>query len=335
MEHNEVNQRVSELRKDFGEKTSENIYGMEEQAKKEVNYLDLKKAIKEVDATLEKLNKEFDKELDYAREFGMTPEVANHIAEMSKEIRIQTDKFLRLNKDVDKAKEEIKINIIDAANDATIKTKEGIKQIANGLLDKAVSGVATIGALTDKIAEANQKAASMVKAEVDTVYTNLEESINNVHRNYLSFNYNKDKALTGSLDKITVALESQFQKSASIKEAFKDLGRAFLGRERQGDKGEFTQSEKAVVETLKNISDSLKRNMAETEKQFNLSKQLSVQNIKSSKELREAAGLKENNALEERFKAAKEQSLDSQKEKSEKTAEKQKDIAPKNNELDK
>ena len=50
------------LKREFGEKTSETIQGMEEQAAKTVNYLDLQKALKALDTERASAQEQFDKE---------------------------------------------------------------------------------------------------------------------------------------------------------------------------------------------------------------------------------------------------------------------------------
>lgn len=333
MEREDLKNRMSVLRSDFGEKESNNIYGMEKQAQKQVNYLDLKQTAKEINEELEKLNKSLQKELTVAQNFGMTPEAANRIASIASDINKKTNESLDVSSKIKATEESIKANVKDNYLDAKIKVKDAIKQTIDGLVDKAIAGVATIGAFSDKVAEANRKAISVVRAEADTIYTRAEESINQVHRNYLSFNYNKDKAISNTLDKVTDTLEAAFQKSASIKEAIKDLGRAFMGKERQGDKGEYTPAEKAVVEKLRGISDGLKQEMSRLEKEFNLSKELSLQNIKSSQELRESAGMEKSESLQERFDSAKAESISSKRDAAEKSMDKQKDKDEKEKEM--
>ena len=81
------------------------------------------------------------------------------------------------------------------------------------------------------------------------------------------------------------------------------------GKEIDREKAVASPDLRRGVELLKEQINELKKDMKELERQYNFSKQMSLQNLRSSKELREANNMKESKDIERRIEAATKESI--------------------------
>lgn len=283
------------------------------------NYLDLKRDIKILDQKMQELKKELNKELSFAALNGMTAETGDKIVSLQREIEISQEKTAKNLEAIQNIEEKTRSNITAKAKDVGDKITGSINRVKENLMDKLVAGVSATKAIGSKVREANENIMERGAVEKDTLNTNLEESINQIGRNWMSFNYEKDRTVSDTLDKIADTMEKFFERGANIKEAFKDLGRALVGRERQNEKGSLSDKQKGIVEVVRIMADGLRTEMKDLEKEFNLSKELSIANLKGARENREESkhNIKENSGLEKRFAQAKEASISAKTEKRE------------------
>ena len=134
-----------------------------------------------------------------------------------------------------------------------------------------------------------------------------------VEGNYLynRFNYGRDHMISNALERAADTVEKVFEHASNVKEAFKDLGRALTGKERQNTKGELSPRQQSIVNGLRGISNELKNEMQNIKKDFEVSKNISILNVKGAIENREESrhDMKPSNSLHKRFEAAKEASI--------------------------
>jgi len=310
-----VHSRVSELQNLFSEKNVENIMDMANDAvaTKKPDYLDLKSSLKALSEEREVLKAALEKELSIAAANGMSSEVGNRIVALQKEIEENSRKAELNANNLDKIKDNVKGKMFERLQNVREKVSAALDKVKNGLLDKVTSGVAATGALAGRVRDANHRAFEVVNVSKDTAYTNLSEKVEQVARNWYSYNYTADRDIKNVVDKIKNTLEKSYEKKANIKEAFKDLGRSLIGKERQNNAGELSKIQSGILSTLTSLSNDIQKEMDAYEKKFNLSKELSLRNISSAMELRDGANMKESNSLNKRFEQAKEESISSRK----------------------
>lgn len=270
------------------------------------NYLDLKKQVKLLDEEMAKARAMLEKELSVAAMNGMTPETGDRIVDLQRSIEASMQKQQKALSNISEREAEIKSNMTKGFD----QLKQGFNQVKSAISDKIVSGVATVGAFGEKVRDANQRAAKVATVSADTFNTQINENVEKVYRNYLSFNYSRDNVIANTLEKVAQKIEKAAERVGNIKEAFKDLGRAFTGKERQNAAPQLTPIQQKAVDQLRGMAENARQNMRDTEREFKLSQELSKVNIKDAMEYRQGESLKDSKGLNKLFEEVKRESLD-------------------------
>lgn len=278
---------------------------------KKENYLDIKKNVKALDEQMATLKKELDKELAVGRMNGMTPETVQHISKLQDNIEDLTKKSEKMLETISSEENQIKDSMKSKARDAREKVSGMFSTVKEKLFDKIAAGVATTKAIKDKVQETNSNIKEKGSVNIDTMNVKLSESVHQIGRNYMAYNYEEDRKLSNTLDKMADTMEKAFERGSDIKEAFKDLGRAIIGKKRQNNVPEITPKEHKIVNFIRGMSDNVREEMKDLENKFELSREISMKNIESAMENRRDANvpMKESKGLEKRFEQAKEQSI--------------------------
>ncbi len=138
---------------------------------------------------------------------------------------------------------------------------EELKKAKVDMNNKVVAGVAVTATITENVHEANRRALEVVDVSNNTAYTNFIESVEKVSYNWMSFNYNEDKVIVDEIDKVKDTLKQAYERKANIREALKDIGRAFKGQERLNNDGVLTNVQKELIAKLDSLSGKLKHEM--------------------------------------------------------------------------
>lgn len=310
---NELEQRIDELESVMESERAASVTEIMESKPVLQNYLDLKKDVKLLDERMQELKKELEKELSIAAMNGMTPETGEKIVLIQREIESSQEKTQKNLEAIRDIEEKTRSNISTKSKEIGDKITGTIGKVKENLMDKLVAGVSATKAINSKIKEANGNVMERGAIAKDTLNTNLEESISQISRNWMSFNYQKNHLISQSLDKLANTMEKAFERGSNIKEAFRDLGRALSGKDRQHTQASLTEKQQGLVDKIRGMSEELREEMKSLEKSFNYSKEVSLMNLKGARELREESkqDIKENSGLEKRFAQAKEASISS------------------------
>ena len=289
------------------------ISNLEREDKKDHNILKqrhtMKQELSNIQAEIKALYADIQKETTIAQKRGMTQEDVDKINNKATQIKEMTLKAAEIIDEMPSMKKAI----LD-----TIKDKSRlVQQQVQGRIDRAVAGYnakiqAVKNALTgikNEVHLANERALT----GKDTLYTGVVERVEQIHRDWMSVNYSVDKSIVSALDKTRDMLEKNYSRVAEIKGAFKDLGRAFTGKERTGERTEYTPNQQAVLNFLNGRSNEIKQEMAELNKSYSISLAATQYNLKSVQERRESVGLSKSMSLEERMKEARERSIEGKK----------------------
>lgn len=276
------------------------------------NYLDMKKNVKTLDEEMSTLKKELDKELAIGRMNGMTPETVQRVSELQDNIADLTKQSEKMLTAISSRENEIKDSMKNKARDVKEKVSGMLSSVKEKLFDKIAAGVATTKAIKDKVQETNQNIREKGSVSLDTMNVKLSESVHQIGRNYMAHIHEKDRKLSNTLDKMANTLEKAYERKANIKEAFKDLGRAIIGKERQNNAPEISPGQHGIVNFIRELRDESREEMKGLEGKFELSKEISLKNIESAMENRRSTNvpMKESKGLEKRFEQAKAQSIE-------------------------
>jgi hypothetical protein len=275
------------------------------------NYLDLKSDLKKLDEQMKEMKEALEKELSIAAMNGMTPETGDRIVELQRQIEQSKDLSEQHLKEIAAIENQIKEQTAAKFKEAGEKISGTLNKVKDSLVDKIVSSVAATKAMGSKVQQANRDMMERGSINRDTFNTVISEDIHQVGRNWMSFNYEKDRVISSSLDKVADSLEKLFERGANIKEAFKDIGRAITGKERQNDKGVLTPKQQGLIGKIRGMSSEIQGEMQELEQNFERSRSVSIANIKGAMEYRDESKqeMKESSGLQKRFEAAKEASI--------------------------
>lgn len=320
----DLEQRLEELEAAMTKERAESVTEMiVDSDPVKMNYLDLKRDTKLLAERMQVLQKELDKELSIAAMNGMTPETGDRIVSIQREINLSQEKTQRNLETIQSIEEKTRSNISSKSKEIGEKISGSLNKVKENLMDKLVAGVSATKAISSKVREANENVMERGAIAKDTMNTNLEESVHQISRNWMSFNYQKNMVLSNSLDKLADTMTKVFERSSNIKEAFKDLGRALSGKDRQHTEASISDRQQGIVNKIRGMSENLRAEMGNLEKEFNMSRDLSLMNLQGAREFREESkqDIKENNGLEKRFSQAKEASISLKKESKEVTKE--------------
>lgn len=276
------------------------------------NYLDMKKNVKTLDEEMSTLKKELDRELAIGRMNGMTPETVQRVSELQDNIADLTKQSEKMLAAISSRENEIKDSMKNKGKDVKEKVSGMLSSVKEKLFDKIAAGVATTKAIKDKVQETNQNIQEKGSVSLDTMNVKLSESVHQIGRNYMAHIHEKDRKLSNTLDKMANTLEKAFERGSNIKEAFKDLGRAITGKERQNNAPEISPGQHGIVNFIRKLRDESREEMKGLEDKFERSKEISLKNIESAMENRRGTKIpmKESKGLEKRFQQAKEQSIE-------------------------
>lgn len=273
------------------------------------NYLDAKKELKELKNEREKLVSELKEAIGIAEKSGMTAERSERIQVLTKDIAERSEKEQGIVEKMDSFERETMDKLTHGVSQKAEQVKEATKTIKEAAMDKIRAGVTTLKAMSERVKDANRAVIAKVETAKDSYGTRLSEDIERYNRNFMSYCYNKDARTLQKLEKKLEKIEEKAQRKADVKQAFKNLGRALTGKEIDREKAVASPDLRRGVELLKEQINELKKDMKELERQYNFSKQMSLQNLRSSKELREANNMKESKDIERRIEAATKESI--------------------------
>lgn len=300
----ELSQKVNRV-SDFikKEEAEEKLELDEEVVNKEVkfNYLDEKKAIAELEKEQIKINAELNKEKMFVKKFGANEHSLTRINELQEQYNVCITSQLEKVKAINQHEQELKVEVKEKATNVKEKVNQMIDTLKKSTIDKVVVGLATLRATTDRIKEANKAVMTKTALAKDAYSTILIEDLEKYNRKMISLNYSIDKMAVNKLEKQYERLEQTYQKKANIKDAFKNFGKAFTGKEITVGEQKITEKEQERLNYLESQIKALKAEMKNYEKEFNKSKSLSIENLKSAKELREVNNVKESKGLNERL----------------------------------
>ncbi len=195
--------------------------------------------------------------------------------------------------------------------------KEETKKAAQGIKDTIEKGFDKIGKacetgmlatkrtfeyFRDSLHKANIKA----NAHVATAYVGIEEKWAQRYRNCLQIHHAVDKTIEKNLTKIRDAVQKHYEKSANVKNAIKNVGRALFGKKQTLEADLSPKQKETILKLNEKINEHHDR-AAQTKSDYQTSLDSSVRNMKSMDKARQDAGLDLSESLEKRCQKAMEQ----------------------------
>lgn len=286
---------------------------MEKNALKELKK-DNKQQLRNIKQEINTLYKELVQELSIAQINGYSKESAERIDTIGKTIADKTEKAVQYEKATKADKTKVVDTIQDKLDSTRSAVSKGMDKVIAGYKAKQENGINALGKIKAAVKTANEK----FSAQRDTAYTNLSEKVESIHRKYLQVDYSIDKMQHKALDKIDKTLTAAYTKQAEVKNAFKNLGRAILGK-KQDLNADMKPKQKARLASIKGHKTAIEKRMRTTEKDFNLSKEISKANIRGAQEHRESVGLNRSQSLDEKLKEVHQRNIDSKAAKAKET----------------
>lgn len=255
---------------------------------------DVLSQLKDVQKEIENLYDKLKQETSIAKVNGYDSKAAEQINNIGERIKDATIRACELQTSLPSIKQEIGRHFKEAA----LAVSHGLNKVKAALDKKIQTGKTTLDKMGKTVHEANEKFFS----QRDTAYINLTEKIQQLNRNYMSLSFSINRSISQNLDKIKDTLEKSYNRSAEIKGALKDLGRAIAGKDRTGEKVELNNAQKSILQSLQSKSQEYKDEMASLKDNYKASQQISLANIKGAQELRQSVGLDFSKSLNERIK---------------------------------
>ena len=204
----------------------------------------------------------------------------------------------RLYQEKADAFKETKGTLLDSISDRFGKigkfVNEQFEKVANWLDDKRASVMAAVISTKEAVELANGRFTT----ERDTAYVGLNEKVASVERAWMQVNYSIDNKIVNVLDNVYEKLQEHYQQKQAIKDIKQGAKEVNVGDVA------VTGSKQNILETIKTWSKGYKEEMSDLKKDFELSKEISIYNIKSNQELRESYGMKTAPSLEADMKKA-------------------------------
>ena len=175
-----------------------------------------------------------------------------------------------------------KVNVEKNRNNIIAACNKGIKAGKNALTQ-----------IRDTVAKANDR----FNAIGDAAYTNIVENVEKINRNYMTATYAIDKTINENMQKLHDTLEKHFEKQSEIKEAFKNLGRAFTGQVQQPIEPQYSKPQQNILAYFEEHIAERTMSMDELKKEYDMSKNAALYNIKSAQEHIRGTGMKESDTL--------------------------------------
>ena len=162
------------------------------------------------------------------------------------------------------------------------------------------SGRNALSRIVERVKSANAKFRTMG----NTAYTRLADSAEKQTRGHLACSYSVDKTMVQGLEEKRQLLMERYTKKATIKMAKENLRNARKGLEMTTERPPLTERQaKKILEIDSQIRD-YKEEMADIKREFDLSRERSLANIKGAMELREANNMKESKSLNKAYQDA-------------------------------
>lgn len=285
---------------------------MQKQALKEAgkeeypNRREMKSKLNETKEVINSLYKELQQETAIARANGFSLENTERINVIGEKIATETIKMATYQDNLPSLKESVMDAIKNKSEILKVSIKESFDKVKVGLDMKIQTGVTALKQLKNEVSKANEQFLSIK----DTAYTNVIESTEQIHRNWMAVNYSIDKTMVNEIDKQCERLEKSYEKKANIKGAVKDVWRAITGNERTGERAEFTPKQTRTLEALKSLANNMRADMKDMKKDYEISKAASIQNMHGAQEYRKDTGLNLSESLEKNMQKAKERSIE-------------------------
>ena len=255
---------------------------------------------KELKNEINSLYSDLEYELKVAELNGFNKQKSDRIEYICSNIADKTISAAKVKSSIPSLKEQTMEMIKDSRQNIAEKVQHGFNKIVAGLNMKINAGKNTLNMMKEEVEKANDR----FSARIDTKYTGVSEKIEQLNRNWMSVNYNIDKTIAKNIDHIKDSISKIYDRTAEIKGAFQDLGRAVTGQERTGEKADLTPTQKNVISALETFSQNMKSDMTEMKKQYELSKEISAYSLSSVQEHRQSVRLDFSKTLDEACKNA-------------------------------
>lgn len=273
---------------------------MEKADKKEMKNFSAKNQYKSIISELNTLYDQLKKELETAKENGFSKDDSEKIQLLAEEIAKSSAQAAILQSDIPTLKDRIFKTLSDKSSEVKNSVTSGINKIKAGIETKIQAGRNALTSIKEEVTAANDR----FHARTDTMYTGLTEKVEQVSRDWKAVTYTVDKSICNAMEQVKNTLEKSYDKQAEIKGAFKDLGRAFIGKERTGERTDYTENQKACLNFLTRNTNKLQNEMAQIKSTYDISLAASIHNIKSAQEHRGSTGLDFSKSLDENIKNA-------------------------------
>lgn len=261
---------------------------------------------KELKDEIGSLYNELEYELKIAELNGFNKTQAERIEKIGSDIADKTINAAKIKSTIPSLKEMTMEMVKSTRSNLADKIQQGYNKITEGLNAKVNAGRNTLANMKSEIEKSNDR----FMARIDTKYTGLSEKIEQLNRNWMTVTYSIDKTIANNIDHLKDNISKVCDRTAEIKGAFQDLGRAITGKERTGEKAELTPTQKNIISTLESYSQSMKSEMAEMKRNYQLSKEMSAYNISSAQEHRQSVGLNFSQSLDAACKNAMQRSIE-------------------------
>lgn len=273
---------------------------MEKADKKDAKNFDAKKQYKSVISELNSLYAQLKEQLEVAQENGFQRSDSEKIQAIAEEIAQSSVKAASLQSQIPTLKERILKSVSDKSAEVKNSITSSINKIRAGIDAKIHAGRNAITSIKEEVSAANDR----FFARTDTMYTGLTEKVEQVSRDWKAITYTVDKSICNAMEQLKGTLEKSYDKQAEIKGAFKDLGRAITGKERTGEKTEYTEIQKACLNFLTQHKNEFQKEMETIKSEYDVSLAASIHNIKSAQEHRSGSGLDFSKSLDDNIKNA-------------------------------
>lgn len=286
---------------------------MEKADKKDIKNLDAKTQYKDTVGELSSLYSQLKEQLEIAKENGFSEKESVKIQDIAEKIAQKSVDAAALKSQIPTFKDRVMKTVSDKSAEVKNSVTASINKIKAGIDAKIQAGRNALGMIKNEVSAANDR----FYARTDTLYTGLTEKVEQVSRDWKALTYTVDKNICNSMEQLKGTLEKSYDRQAEIKGAFKDLGRAIVGKERTGERTDYTEVQKACLTFLTSSSQKLQNEMHSIKMEYDVSLAASIHNVKSAQEHRSSSGLDFSKSLDDNIKNA---IARSQKVKEEKTS---------------
>lgn len=181
---------------------------------------------------------------------------------------------------------------------------KGLDKIRAAYTITIESGIRAIKKAAEKVMEANGKFITHGK----TAYAHLSEDLSKQLRDFNQIDLAMNTVIENTYKSIYQTAEKVFERTGNVKEAFKNVGRAIVGKEMKENPGIYSDREIAVLAKIREqIDKSVDYNNKMAEK-IEKSADKSIEKMTKLQETRESKGLGKSDRIDDKIKEAKERS---------------------------